>query len=459
MLRSIQADLDPFLINDSKKLSNRAKCKWYDEGEKSNRYFVNLIKKREAAQQFKEFKDDKGGVFTNIKDKLEHAKSFYSKLYSSQTNLHNPNSLLNKINTPKLDSGQNDIIDYPISCDELFETLKTCKESAPGNDSITYKCYIYFWEIIGKYLLDAWEYSLQVGTLCRDHRSSTITLLEKKGKDPAYLNNLRPITLSNCDIKIITKTLANRVGRVLPTIIHKSQTAHNKGPQVHVNLIFLDYCKNKSKELNIPLAIVSLDVRKAFDSVDHKYMYACLAKYGFSDKFINTVKLLYTDIKASVMINGFRSEEFDIEQSVKQGDALSCDLFVICVDPLIRSLNNVPELVNPISGVNGEKLSNSAGYADDVSVVTNASEISIQIIYNKYYEFSNSSGLFLNAEKTEIISNSLHTVTLNANNNIITLKTLPEIKICGKTFSYKNERETQANIIDKIDKLKLKLNI
>ena len=38
------------------------------------------------------------------------------------------------------------------------------------------------------------------------------------------------------------------------------------------------------------------------------------------------------------VVNGFRTEKLTIEQSVKQGDALSCSLFILCMDPLIRNI-------------------------------------------------------------------------------------------------------------------------
>ena len=43
-------------------------------------------------------------------------------------------------------------------------------------------------------MLEAWKYSNEKGELSRDQLLSTIILLEKKGKNTEYLNNLRPIT-------------------------------------------------------------------------------------------------------------------------------------------------------------------------------------------------------------------------------------------------------------------------
>ena len=49
---------------------------------------------------------------------------------------------------------------------------------------------------------------------------STIMLLEKKGKSMENLNNLRPITLTSCDVKLITKSFASRMSKVMPEVIH-----------------------------------------------------------------------------------------------------------------------------------------------------------------------------------------------------------------------------------------------
>ena len=63
-------------------------------------------------------------------------------------------------------------------------------------------------------------------------------LLGKKGKNTEYPSNLRPITLTNCDLKIKTKTFANRMGKVLEEIIHESQTACYLGPILRTKKLF-----------------------------------------------------------------------------------------------------------------------------------------------------------------------------------------------------------------------------
>jgi hypothetical protein len=58
-------------------------------------------------------------------------------------------------------------------------------------------------------------------------RSSILSLLFKKG-DPFCLDNYRPISLLNVDLKLIAHILAQRLKKVLPKIINVDQTGYVK---------------------------------------------------------------------------------------------------------------------------------------------------------------------------------------------------------------------------------------
>ena len=94
--------------------------------------------------------------------------------------------------------------------------------------------------------------------------------------------------------------------------------------------------------------IVSLDAKKAFDSVDHGYIRRCLRAFGFSS-FIDIFDVLFKGLKSKIIINGQAVEGFDILRGVKQGDALSCVLFIMCIEPLIRNIKSNPLIENIMS--------------------------------------------------------------------------------------------------------------
>jgi hypothetical protein len=344
-----------------------------------------------------------------------------------------------------------------------LSALKSCKDSAPGPDGIPYSVYKKLWGTVGDYVHKAWLHSMKTNTLPASHVESVITLLPKDGKNLKDIKNWRPITLSNCDAKIITKALAMRMANVLNDIIDPSQTAYVPGRSVIDNIRSNMFTKQHCKLKNIDAILVSLDARKAFDSVSHDYIEMVLKNYGFGPNVIRTFRILYSHITARVLVNGFFSDSIRIERGVKQGDALSCAIFILCIDPLIRNLNQNSN----IKGIQFQKKltkkkfqHKSCGYADDISVICRDTKESLQGIFSEYQKLTNISGLELNADKTEILRiNNLETKKYHFNylGCIHTVTNVEKIKICGIYFSDKPELEKQLNVNDKITKMKCKL--
>jgi hypothetical protein len=84
-----------------------------------------------------------------------------------------------------------------------------------------------------------------------------ITLLPKDGKDTKDIKNWRPITLSNCDSKIITKAIYMKTYKVLESIIDPSQTAYVPGRSVADNLRSNFLYKTQSRRKNIDAVLIS----------------------------------------------------------------------------------------------------------------------------------------------------------------------------------------------------------
>ena len=114
-------------------------------------------------------------------------------------------------NMKQIDKQKNDELNRPITVHDLQKTLQTCKDSAPGPDGIPYSLIKLTWNYYGPLLVRSWNYALETGTLTHSHESSYLRLLPKDGKDHTELKNWRPITLSNCDFKIITKHIATKM--------------------------------------------------------------------------------------------------------------------------------------------------------------------------------------------------------------------------------------------------------
>ena len=83
-----------------------------------------------------------------------------------------------------------------------------------------------------------------------------------------------------------------------------------KGRYIGENIRLICEVLQTTEAQNLPELVFLSDFEKAFDSVNHKYMYKCLEHFNFGDGLINWVKLFYNDAQSCVSNNGHTSDFF-----------------------------------------------------------------------------------------------------------------------------------------------------
>ena len=73
--------------------------------------------------------------------------------------------------------------------------------------------------------------------------------------------------------------------------------------------------------------LVTVDIEKAFDSLDRNFLISTLEKYGFGINFILWVKILLRN-QDSAVIKGTTTKYFSLGRGARQGDPISAFLFV-----------------------------------------------------------------------------------------------------------------------------------
>ena len=197
--------------------------------------------------------------------------------------------------------------------------------------------------------------------------------------------------------------------------------------------------------------IASFDAEKAYDSIDHDYLKIALSCHGYPAKFIQCVSLLYKDLKAVVQVHGHLSRQISINRGVKQGDALSCSLFILAINPLLRDINNNRNITGvPI----GDRVVKAMAYADDVAIVTKAE--CLQSVFSAYENLFSNSGLKLNADKTEILclsADSQAEVNGRYLGVDLCLEPVEAVTICGCCLSLSKDMIYESNVTRRIDNL------
>jgi hypothetical protein len=225
----------------------------------------------------------------------------------------------------------------------LLEELKAAlgrlpRGKAPGDDGFPYEFYSELWPELGPRLcavLNEAFHSPLDAPLPASMRTGRITLLYKgKGADRASPASYRPITLLNCDYKIVASVLAFRFAAPLSTVIDSPQTAFLPGRWIGDNILAhleeIDYL-TAARE---PGVIVFLDLAKAFDRIDRAWLLRSLEALGMPAGARRWVQVMHGGTRATVAYNGWVTAPFPVDSGVFQGSPLSPLLYVAASQPL-----------------------------------------------------------------------------------------------------------------------------
>ena len=118
------------------------------------------------------------------------------------------------------------------------------------------------------------------------------------------------------------------------------------------DLDVLEYMKTSE----LPGYLITIDIEKAFDSVDHTFLVAVLKKFGFGDDFIRWVRIILNRQESCIMNNGHSTCYFPLSSGTRQGDPISAYLFILVMEIfLYKSVLTQTSKVLHYLGMNSNK--------------------------------------------------------------------------------------------------------
>ncbi|GJU97790.1 RNA-directed DNA polymerase, eukaryota [Tanacetum coccineum] len=396
---------------DSCDVLQKAKIKWAVEGDENTKFFHGIVNRKRANLAIKGIMVDGDWIDVPSRVKDEFVSHFASRFQAPCVN----RSRINFSFPNRLNSDESVSLEMPITSDEIRSAVWACGENkSPGPDGFTFEFFRRFWDVIGPDFCLAVKWFFDHNSFAKGCNSSFIALIPKV-LDPKFVNDYRPISLIGSLYKVVTKILAIRLSSVLDSLISEVQSAFLPNRQILdgpfvINEV-LSWCKHKRHQA----MIFKVDFAKAYDSVRWDFLDDVLLSFGFGLKWRSWILGSLSSGKASVLVNGSPTSEFQFHCGLKQGDPLAPYLFILVMESLHLSFARVVE-----AGIfKGLKLNNSVMvshlfYADDAVFVGEWSESNLSSIMNVLHCFSLTSGLKINVHKSHLLGVGVPNVIVDA---------------------------------------------
>jgi hypothetical protein len=90
--------------------------------------------------------------------------------------------------------------------------------------------------------------------------------------------------------------------------------------------------------------IISLDVEKAFEKIQHPFMIKVLERSGIQGPYLTMIKAICSKPVANIKLNGEKLETIPLKSGTRQGCPLSSFLFNIVLEVLNRAIRQQKEI-------------------------------------------------------------------------------------------------------------------
>ena len=256
----------------------------------------------------------------------------------------------------------------PMTAKEIFDTLSNCDYSAPGNDKISFHD-LKTVDPDCSFLCKLFNIILTKRIVPKQWKRYRTTLILKAHKENLAhdISSWRPIAVLDTSYRLFTKILNTRLTSWIQNgnLINNCQKAILASDGCTEHNSYINSLKQYAIASNSYLHLCWIDIADAFPSVPHELIWHTLHMLGLDSDIIALFSELYNGISTSYHCEKDETDYIPVNCGVRQGCPLSMNLFCLAIDFILRSDNELAEVI----GMHGSKISTLA-YADDIVLIS-----------------------------------------------------------------------------------------
>ena len=195
--------------------------------------------------------------------------------------------------------------------------------------------------------------------------------------------------------------LARRLAPYMNGLVSYNQSAFIQSRLIHENYRAVQSTAKLLHRARIPSVLVKLDIAKAFDIVNWRFLLSLLQHLGFSMRWTNWISLILSSASTKVILNGSLGRRICHARGLCQGDPLSPLLFLLVMEGL-NALLNLADVKGLLKMLHHKVKERAFLNADDVVVFLSPIQQDLTSLKLILEIFAGASGLKTNLSKCMI---------------------------------------------------------